>query len=199
MCIRDRVTIPLGAVYAVDVFFFMSGFLFCFIFLAKIAKSPKGLTPAVYGMTLFHRIYRLWPCLFLTIMLWWKVAPALGSGPMWNEFIKSTKACDQEWWPALLFVDNFHSSFNTQYCLPWGWYLSTELQMFLLAPIVVYIFKKNQTAGKAISWLLVVFATGLGFIISMEHNFRVMVPNPAAKTDFMAAFWDIYYLSLIHI
>ena len=131
-----------AALYAVDVFFFMSAFLFTYIFLCKLERMQ--FTVSTYFLTIIHRVLRLWPTLALCLLFWWKLTPYVTSGPIWNEFVEGyISVCEDRWWANLLFIDNYFNTFSTGYCLSWGWYLSNDMQMFLLAPLVVSLLHKN--------------------------------------------------------
>ena len=51
---------------------------------------------------------RIWPSYAIALLIWWKIIPLLGNGPLWQEFTNNESAnCNNKWWTNLLFVDNF--------------------------------------------------------------------------------------------
>ena len=75
----------LAGVYSVDIFFFMSGFFFSYIFLGKLNKLRFNIV--TYIQTIIHRVYRILPLYAMILLLMYRVLPFVGSGPMWNDFI----------------------------------------------------------------------------------------------------------------
>ena len=118
--------VVIAGVYAVDVFFFMSGFFFTYIFMIKLSKMRFNFL--VYISTLIHRVYRILPLYALLILFMVRVMPWLGSGPIWNDFVKNFSGiCHGRWYYNMMFIDNYFNTFKTGYCFGWGWYLSNDI------------------------------------------------------------------------
>lgn len=62
--------------YAVDVFFWLSGF-----FMAYVMGDPKKVSNFTFNhpfnlfMAFLQRLIRLWPCLIMTTLIFWKITP----------------------------------------------------------------------------------------------------------------------------
>ena len=69
-----------GGFYAVDVFFFLSGFLASYLMTIRLYPR-KGKDN--YLMLYFHRFYRLIPAITAVTFIGLYLFPYFGSGPMW--------------------------------------------------------------------------------------------------------------------
>ena len=61
-----------------------------------------------YLMSVLHRFIRIWPTYMLAILMFWKVGPYLGSGPIWRTFYNLSCSCNNGgvlW--NVFFIDNF--------------------------------------------------------------------------------------------
>lgn len=96
-------TLVPGGFFAVDVFFYLSGFLTFYLLTAKM--YPKGGCvnfPLVY----FHRWFRLFtPALFCILMCVF-LFKYLGDGPMYNR--SWDMGCSKTWWSSLIFINNLY-------------------------------------------------------------------------------------------
>ena len=154
-----------GAVFAVDTFFFISGFLAVLVFLAafKHVDTIRVQHILVYYL---HRYCRLIPTLVFVLLVSLHLTPWMGDGPM---FPCSTgfevPACRQHWWTTLLFVNNLISPATA--CLAVTWYLANDFQFHLLAPLLLipYITGRRRWTYALLFMLLVAnVATLIGII-----------------------------------
>ena len=126
-------TLTAAAYFAVDTFLWLGAFLVTLGMLEQLKKNPHPVK--FYFGSVLHRIVRIWPTYFVIIMVYWKIAPLLGSGPIWPTFGIIASSCDNlgVLW-NLLFVDNFvdHGPSGMDYCFGWGWYLAVDFQLFLI-------------------------------------------------------------------
>ncbi len=77
-------TLGPAAYFAVDVFFWIGGFLVTMGMLDQMKKRIKFI-PFYFGC-IVHRFIRIWPTYMIAILMFWKVAPYFGSGPIWPTF-----------------------------------------------------------------------------------------------------------------
>lgn len=68
----------LGAFLAVDVFFFIGGFLVAYSFMREKSKSLLK-----YPMAILHRLLRFWPSYLMTIAIYYSVYIHTNDGPLW--------------------------------------------------------------------------------------------------------------------
>ena len=69
-----------GAFLAVDVFFFIGGFLVAYSFMREKSKSLMK-----YPMAIVHRLLRFWPSYIVVIMFYYSIVIHTGEGPIWEQ------------------------------------------------------------------------------------------------------------------
>lgn len=67
-----------GGFLAVDVFFWIGGFLVAFSVLRAHTKKLIK-----YPMAIVHRVLRFWPSYIMTLLIFYSVYLHLGGGPLW--------------------------------------------------------------------------------------------------------------------
>ncbi|KAK9886943.1 hypothetical protein WA026_019200 [Henosepilachna vigintioctopunctata] len=149
-----------SAVFAVDTFFFLSGFLLAFGYLSKMKN--RSVFQQITGIPLIYlnRYLRLTPAvgaMFLTSISFYKL---LGDGPIWFIAYDMVKApCTKYWWRFFLYIQNY---FPNDLCFTQTWYLSADMQMFVFAPLVLipcsrYFEKKTRLVVTCLVTLIGVF------------------------------------------
>lgn len=113
-------TLTPAAYFAVDVFFWIGGFLVTMGMLDQMKKKIKFI-PFYIG-SIVHRFIRIWPTYMVAILIFWKVAPFFGDGPIWKTFYNLSCECNNGgvlW--NMFFVDNFgdHGPNGRNYCFGW--------------------------------------------------------------------------------
>mmetsp|Transcript_27097 Transcript_27097/g.47912 ORF Transcript_27097/g.47912 Transcript_27097/m.47912 type:complete len:531 (+) Transcript_27097:335-1927(+) len=88
------------------------------------------------------------------LLIWWKIAPLMGSGPQWFRWHEYTKLCDSYWWTNLFFVNNlvpFGEGENAT-CFFHSWYMANDMQFFALTPLflLVYLHSKKWAVALCI-------------------------------------------------
>ena len=150
-----------GGLFAVDVFFFLSGFLAAFILLKKVSRNCCGLLH-IY----FHRWYRLALPMALTILISLFIIPYLISGPFSYTFKGvGVQQCVRYWWSNFLFINNFIPTHIEDECLGWTWYLANDFQFFLIGPPLVLLFKSKPRLVYCICALLFIITSALSYSI----------------------------------
>lgn len=93
----------MAAPYAVDTFFSISGLLVIYVHL-RYSEKIKIKLFAFY----LHRIIRLVPALFATVLIYKNLYIYVSDGPVWSLNVRKIQApCEQAWWATLLFFNNF--------------------------------------------------------------------------------------------
>jgi peptidoglycan/LPS O-acetylase OafA/YrhL len=113
-------TLAPAAYFAVDTFFWIGGFLITMGMLEQLKKVKSFMK--FYIGSIIHRFIRIWPTYMLAILMFWKVAPFLGDGPIWRSFYNITCSCNNGgvlW--NMFFLDNFgdHGPNGLDYCFGW--------------------------------------------------------------------------------
>jgi len=173
-----------GGIYAVDSFFFLSGFLTCYLLSSK--AYPKG-GKINWLLVYFHRYYRLiFPVLFIMFFAMY-VFPFMGSGPAFRSEMGSLfDNCNSYWWSNLLFINNFIPFGMNDQCIGWVWYLANDFQFFLMTPPIIYAYCKNRKVGYLLMVLLILVSSIING--TLTAIFDVSVAWGGAQ-DFMAGDW----------
>jgi peptidoglycan/LPS O-acetylase OafA/YrhL len=58
-----------------------------------------------------HRLWRLTPTYTVALLIYWKLMPYIGDGPLWANVSDNTN-CDDYWWTNLLYINNFYPKYN---------------------------------------------------------------------------------------
>uniref|UniRef100_A0A6P4F8L6 Nose resistant to fluoxetine protein 6 n=1 Tax=Drosophila rhopaloa TaxID=1041015 RepID=A0A6P4F8L6_DRORH len=136
-------------VFAVDTFFFISGLLVAMVALRSMEKAKGKLNiPLMY----LHRYLRLTPIVAVSILLYLKLLPLMGDGPLfgnWN--FDSYDNCNDNWYWTLLYIQNYATD---QECLAHTWYLAIDMQLYIIAPFLLIIVYKWGKKGAAVVLLL---------------------------------------------
>ncbi|XP_067137074.1 nose resistant to fluoxetine protein 6-like [Centruroides vittatus] len=135
--------VVLNAGFAADTFFFLSGLLVVYTTLQKMQEC-NGRFNIVYFY--FRRYWRLTPAFMLATGLI-IMGPIYGSGPIWQETLKPfVEGCEKNWWTNLLYISNIIKT--SESCVPHGWYISCDMQFYLLSPLIFLTLYKKPSLGK---------------------------------------------------
>eukprot|EP00511_Aplanochytrium_stocchinoi_P011574 CAMPEP_0204860732 /NCGR_PEP_ID=MMETSP1348-20121228/806_1 /ASSEMBLY_ACC=CAM_ASM_000700 /TAXON_ID=215587 /ORGANISM="Aplanochytrium stocchinoi, Strain GSBS06" /LENGTH=701 /DNA_ID=CAMNT_0052009653 /DNA_START=440 /DNA_END=2545 /DNA_ORIENTATION=- len=140
-------TIIKGGEYSVDTFFFISGFLATWGIINQV--GVHGLSLKRYLLLIIGRWLRLTPSYAVILFFYWQVFPFISNGPYWDDvyglgIANPIDGCKETWWKNLLYINNFVGDENFNICMPWSWYLSNDMQFYLLVPILVVMFLKGK-------------------------------------------------------
>lgn len=182
---RFNFVIITGTFLAVDVFFFIGGFLFAYSFMRE---KSKGLLK--YPMAIVHRLLRFWPSYIIVILLYYSVYIHTGDGPLWKEnmTLGQIPYCENAW-KSLLFVDNLVGN-GENMCMAWGWYLQNDMQIFVFCLIFVLIYTKNRIAGYVTMIAMIIVGTS----INVEEVIRREIKHVTHLIDFVK--WNEYFTNI---
>lgn len=130
---KPYLTLALSYIFAVDVFFYLGGFMVGFLFLKMYLRKRGWRT---FVVAVLQRWLRLAPLFLMCMLIFWKVLPAWGDGPLSYQYTQSTADCPKAWWRDLLFVGNFADSM----CMVWGWYIQIDMQLFLVGLVLLWLY-----------------------------------------------------------
>ena len=158
--------------YAVDIFFWLSGFLGVYLLLVGMNKKRGKMQP--FWMIYLHRFLRLIPMYVATLLFYWYLMSSVGSGPIfftYNEY--HTSYCDKVWWTHLLFLNNFYEIHkDADKCMGWTWYLPNDFQFFLLIPLLVYLLYRRRMIGIIFISVFQIICFVVTIIVAYEYNLR---------------------------
>ncbi|EAS05424.2 acyltransferase family protein (macronuclear) [Tetrahymena thermophila SB210] len=170
-------TIAATSQLAVDMFFYISGFLLAAIFLERFANRTE-LKPTTLLLFIAHRFIRLWPTYFIVLLFYWQIWQYTGNGPMFNQEIDNINNCDSRIWANLLMIDNLANNGDTQGCFQWGFVISNEIQFFIVGLILLYIYSMNSKIG-------------IGMILSFFIGSQVAATVIASNNDYKADYFTL--------
>ncbi|XP_031616894.1 nose resistant to fluoxetine protein 6-like [Contarinia nasturtii] len=151
---------------AVDTFFVLSGLLVSRSILKRLEKNGRLNVLQLY----FHRYMRLTPLvavLILTTMLLHLIG---GANPKYSNTKNILKAkCDKYWWMTLLYFQNY--SDGDYICLAPTWSSSVDMQLFLISPAIIYLFRRFKV--KALIPFILLLLGCIYFTLSVHVKYNL--------------------------
>eukprot|EP01084_Bolivina_argentea_P026088 48469_1 len=86
--------------------------------------------------------------------------------------------CSVAWYKMLFLYGNF-TQFMSDNCMGIGWYICADMQMFLLVPWIILIFKYKQIYGLMCALLLVLVCIICRIYLTIHYHFSANVMAPA--------------------
>ena len=170
--------------FAVDVFFFLSGFLGVYLMTLKLWKTRGR---ANYIFLILHRYIRLVPGMLFMIMLTMWVLPYIGNGVIfWKSRPTMNVQCKPYWWTNALFINNFYPPSLMDNCMFHTWYLANDFQFFLLTPPLVMLYCRNRKLGYYLTLSMNVASMALCLILTATLGITI---NKGGNHQFS----DLYY------
>ena len=161
--------VVLNGTLSVDVFFYLAGFLMAYFTLKELRQRQGRMN---WLILVIHRLWRMTPTMLLALFFCWTIVPSLGNGPWWRTFMRWTMAaCKKYWWTNVLYINNFWNFDLEQTCLAWSWYMSTDMQFFLVAIPLVYVIYRWPRIGFSILALLSIASLAFVLGMSVSHQF----------------------------
>ncbi len=158
-----------NALLAVDIFFFLSGFLLCFVLISSIATR---FTWKLY----LHRLIRLYPALIVAFCVYCYILPLFAQGPRFYSLLRVINVdCKKQAADIFFFFFNFR---DVDYeCAGWVWYVSADMQFFVITPPIIYLLFKWPRAGLCVVLTLLVGAYVSTAVVASMFNIYASVGN----------------------
>ncbi|XP_030747254.1 nose resistant to fluoxetine protein 6-like [Sitophilus oryzae] len=126
----------MGGYFAVDTFFYLSGFLIAYQYFKAMGEKSMVQQAVSIPQMIIHRYLRITPALLMLFLYGVYISKFVGSGPMAYLVNQSVeRPCKEHWWSVFLYIQNYYNF--TDLCYTHLWYLSTDWQLFLLAPLIL--------------------------------------------------------------
>ncbi|XP_030747215.1 nose resistant to fluoxetine protein 6-like [Sitophilus oryzae] len=164
---KVEASVLLNGPIVVDTFFVTSGFLATYLILQQAIKHKTVNFFWVY----LHRYLRLLFMYVVILVFHNTLLSKLGSGPLWKRRVeKEMESCRASWWTNILFINNYVNT--NQVCMFQTWYLACEFQYFLIAPCLVWMYRKNSRLGYISISLLIVSSISIASIVHYVNNYN---------------------------
>ncbi|CAG9831214.1 unnamed protein product [Diabrotica balteata] len=155
-----------GANHAVTTFFFMSGFLVGYLyFKRKILpwKMQVKYVPLLY----LHRYIRITAPVLMLYLVAVYLFKHMGNGPLWQPGCQTEiNNCKTYWWSYFLYIQNYANW--DQLCIIPLWYISADMQLFILAPLVLIPISIVLKSPGGLKLAMLILA-GLNFLFLLVH------------------------------
>ena len=177
--------------YAVNTFFWLSGFLMCFLLLSSLDKKQK-MSLKEFCLIYVHRYLRLTPLAMFLLFFLWTLVPYLGNGPLWTGGGGMIGDCDEFWYTNLMYLNNMMPKFKGNKCIGVSWYLAADMQYCWIFPIVIVLYTQFR---KEMGWICIGFLCIIGIIGSgfAEYIYRFS-PSHLSSTE--SKLFDYQYTKL---
>ncbi|XP_055613183.1 nose resistant to fluoxetine protein 6-like [Uranotaenia lowii] len=149
---------------AVDTFLALSGMFVAISMLRELDKKQKFNPLWLY----LHRYIRITAPLAALVLITVSLTMYMGEGVMWKWLIDQMQVtCSKYWWSTLLHIQNYVNP--EELCLSHTWYLSVDMQLYIIAPALIYPLWRY---GKRVLW-------GIGFLalLSIFCVFTTFIVN----------------------
>eukprot|EP01063_Lacrimia_lanifica_P017458 TRINITY_DN24542_c0_g1_i1.p1 TRINITY_DN24542_c0_g1~~TRINITY_DN24542_c0_g1_i1.p1 ORF type:complete len:742 (+),score=293.26 TRINITY_DN24542_c0_g1_i1:48-2273(+) len=162
-----------STLYAVDTFFFMSGFLACYLFMGSKAKNAWdasfNLCQTVRNLLLtwLARFVRLTPLYAIVLFSNYYLLEHMMDGPYSTHYRHGGhlggEKCAKYWMFNLLYIQNLftENDVDKQFCFGHSWYLAVDTQFLILGSILmvgyIYAPKASLAVTAALGVMSLVF------------------------------------------
>lgn len=173
--------------FSVDTFFMLSGLLVTYGIM-KAMKKQNNKNNWVYFYV--HRFWRLTPPYMLVMMVYIPLFQYWGDGPYWPQTGIEINYCKDTWWYNLLYINNFLTDISKGMCMAWTWYLSNDMQFYVISPLILIpLYKKPKLGGLILLVLLLAHFITSGVISTVNGFGPNMFGTSGTPVDY---FKDIY-------
>jgi peptidoglycan/LPS O-acetylase OafA/YrhL len=156
--------ISLTGPYAVDTFFWISGFFMAFFYISEVERASNYSTLDVLTHYL-HRYLRLTPANFFALLFFWSMEKYLGNGPLFSHVAEKTQMidCDKYMYSNILYLNNIIPDNKGNYCMLHTWSMGVDMQCFIFFTLVLLLYLK---VSKLLGWLLIAASCCCGIVTS---------------------------------
>jgi hypothetical protein len=169
------------------------------------AAADAATVAVVWVSMITQRVLRILPAYLAMMALWMHVLPVTGSGPFWYRWSAITDdSCRGgadpnagSWLWSALFVNNFvpqvWSGGGAGVCAPWGWYLSTDMQLhvaLLLPACLAWLAHRGLGYAAVAAATVALTAAGLGIVVDNGLMAFIDVGGLATMLNLTGDQWD---------
>lgn len=122
-------------------FFFIGGFLAAFTLASKASK--EGVGAKNFFLDVIHKLFKVYPGLWVATLLYWIVMPGLMNGTLWNKYLGAVQVCEERWTQKLFLVENLMQQ-EVFSCALWTWYIAADFQIYPFVILLAYLFVNKK-------------------------------------------------------
>ena len=169
---------------SVNSFFVLSGLLLSYLSIKEMNRH-QGKFP--FTTFYVHRLLRLSPAYSFVVLIYFKLLPHIGSGPLWF-FADSVNHCEKYWWTNLLYINNFYPVSMSVNCYPITWYLADVMQFFIISPIFLLLLYHCWKIGFATIGAIMLASIAIKGTLAGVTNLNTNMYQAPGQSS-----WDIIY------
>ncbi|XP_035828492.1 O-acyltransferase like protein [Aplysia californica] len=145
-----------------DTFLLIGGLVLTYGKLNSWAKKGRKISWWKYYV---NRYLRLTPLMFLVYLFAELTNPYWFTGPVTRRPEEYFPRCKDTWWQSLLYINNFNHG-----CYEWTWYLSVDMQIFIVTPIFLLAFDRKPVIAYVLCGLASAFSMSWTAYTSHERH-----------------------------
>ena len=179
--------------FSVDVFFYLSGFLFNFSMQKYFNKSIPRVK--IILISIVMRYIRLLPFLLVGIFGFIYVFPFLSNSPNMYKYIYTNQGCLTNYWHNLLYINNImtydYFGPNNMQCAGHFWYLACDMQFFIASMIIVVFLNNKKVLRHIVLALTFLGSCVIQIYLVFKHKYQyndMVHPNGTSYSYF----YDFY-------
>ncbi|KAL7286331.1 hypothetical protein TKK_0019289 [Trichogramma kaykai] len=158
------------SLFYTDSFLLLSGVLTAY----NMSEELKKRGEIRWLNRLVARYIRLTPLLVVVIFWYAYVMEHIGSGPQWNSVVKNNAdMCKESLWINLLYFQNFLPF--QEMCATHTHQLALDMQLFLVAPAIVFYLVMKPIFGTLIVLLLIQISATFRYFATAHNNLSLVI------------------------
>ncbi|GLV31608.1 drop dead [Carabus blaptoides fortunei] len=185
------VILRLSIIYT-DSFLLLSGVLTAY----GMSKDMevKGRIPWFNRMV--ARFIRITPSLVFVLLYYAYIMDIIGEGPLWNTVITpNADLCKDYWWRNLLFIQNIYPFQDM--CATHTHQLALDMQLSLVAPILVWLLYRRPLVGVFVTILLHIVSLVLRYYATINYRLSLVIYHGISISQLYRTA-NMMYASSIH-
>ncbi|RLU19477.1 hypothetical protein DMN91_008034 [Ooceraea biroi] len=179
----------LNANISTDIFFLLSGVVLAY---NELLKKERVSNWHFISQLYFRRYLRLTPAYAMMIGFYATLFYKFGTGPHWDLIAGTNRDfCRENWWLNLLYVHNYFKL--DRMCMSQSWYLSVDMQLIWLSPLILYPMLKLK---RDYFIIILIFCLFLSFLLPFGITYALKLPGTMLyykdQTDLANVYVQIY-------
>ncbi|CAN7937900.1 unnamed protein product, partial [Ixodes hexagonus] len=162
-----------SAFYAISTFFFLSGFVLSYF--TRRTKDDCTMRPflGIYVFSVIRRYLRLTVPAMVVVMCFF-LFPLFIAGPQDKDLMgQEQNGCYENWWTIMAQIVNFVPT--EKRCMQQYWYISSDMQIYLVAVPLALIFVRSPACGFSLALLLSVLCSVAAGLVTYMKDLKPAV------------------------